>query len=280
MYDEREQLKSDLTRIKATEFCLKDGEKAHDYLKPMLKYIGDPDGELRDSLIYEILVQWIEDKKYFSNKELYDLLDTIISDEFLFYNIGSEGDDSVLRRSFSALLVNPIVCVHLQEPFIDKDMIIKVKNNLNRYLNEEKDLRGYDKEKGWVHALAHVSDALNAILCCEGITEDICKEILVSIERRLCEGKGYFTAEEDERLVHILYYNILEDNLLDNEYICNWIGNLGKVLEIPNKHEKFIARTNTKNFIRSLYFRMSHGRSNIEVSEAILQLERKLNIYI
>ena len=59
--------------------------------------IGDTDYELRDGLIFSIFVRWIEEKQYFSHEELIDLLNTILSEDFAFYKIGSENDDSVLQ---------------------------------------------------------------------------------------------------------------------------------------------------------------------------------------
>ncbi len=280
MYNEKEQLKANLIRIKENEYNLGNGENINDYVNLMLKYIGDNDPEVRDELIYTTFVNWIEEKGYFIDEELETLLNTILSKDFAFYNIGSEDDDSVLRRSFSILLVNPILCVHLDKEFLDEEMILKTKDCLIKYLNEEKDLRGYDKEKGWLHAIAHVADGIHALINCKGITEDICKDIMGTIENKLLEGREVFNAEEDERLITIIYYDIISDNLLSNKYICNWIDGLSKVVEIEDRRTRFMARTNVKNFIRSLYFRLLHLENNEEISKAIIDLEKKINLYL
>jgi len=280
MYNEKEQLKANLIRIKENEYNLGNGENINDYVNLMLKYIGDNDPEVRDELIYTTFVNWIEEKGYFTDEELETLLNTILSKDFAFYNIGREDDDSVLRRSFSILLVNPILCVHLDKEFLDEEMILKTKDCLIKYLNEEKDLRGYDKEKGWLHAIAHVADGIHALINCKGITEDICKDIMGTIENKLLEGREVFNAEEDERLITIIYYDIISDNLLSNKYICNWIDGLSKVVEIEDRRTRFMARTNVKNFIRSLYFRLLHLENNEEISKAIIDLEKKINLYL
>ncbi len=280
MYNEKEQLKANLIRIKENEYNLGNGENINDYVNLMLKYIGDNDPEVRDELIYTTFVNWIEEKGYFTDEELETLLNTILSKDFAFYNIGSEDDYSVLRRSFSILLVNPILCVHLDKEFLDEEMILKTKDCLIKYLNEEKDLRGYDKEKGWLHAIAHVADGIHALINCKVITEDICKDIMGTIENKLLEGREVFNAEEDERLITIIYYDIISDNLLSNKYICNWIDGLSKVVEIEDRRTRFMARTNVKNFIRSLYFRLLHLENNEEISKAIIDLEKKINLYL
>ena len=141
-------------------------------------------------------------------------------------------------------------------------------------------MRGYDNEKGWMHALAHTADGFNALLECEGITEEVSMEFLLSIEKKLLEGSYLFSAEEDERLVNVIYYNIIENKLLSDSYICSWLEGLSKALEIKDSITKFRAKVNTKNLIRSLYFRMLHLTNNVEISNTILELEKKLNSYL
>jgi hypothetical protein len=280
MYNEREQLKFDLKRIEDNEYNLSEDERVKDYLDLMLKYIGDTDPELRDTLILSTLASWIEEKEYFSNEELIELLDRILSENFAFYNIGCDNDDSVLRRSFSILLVSPILCAHLEKNFLDKDMILKTKNCLIKYFTEEKDLRGYDNKKGWIHALAHTADGMHLLVNCKGITEEICKEIIVAIENKLCEGKEIFSAEEYERLANIIYYDFIKDKLLSYDYICNWVEGLSKIVEIKDSITRFKARVNVKNLIRSLYFRMLHLENNEQISRTIIDLEKKINVYL
>lgn len=66
---------------------------------------------------------------------------TVLTDEnHLFYNIGSEDDQSVFTRTFSAL---PIVQRHRQNPFFNQAEIEQLMHAMLRYYKEEKDLRGY-----------------------------------------------------------------------------------------------------------------------------------------
>ena len=280
MYNEKEQLKLSLRRIRDNEYSLEECENINEYVNLMLKYIGDNDPELRDELIYSTFANWIEGKCYFTDEELKNLLNTILSDEFIFYKIGSEDDDSVLRRSFSILLVDPILCRHLDKEFLDEEMILRTKDCLLRFFNEEKDLRGYDKEKGWVHAIAHAADGVHALINCKGITKDICKEIMTAIENKMLEGKEIFSSEEDERIVVIIYNDIILDKLLSDQYVCNWIEGLSKFSEIKNKMTRFKAKVNIKNLMRSLYFRLLHLENNDEISKSIIELEKKLNSYL
>lgn len=278
---EKNVLKNNLRKIAEENYKLKNGECIGDYLDSMLRHIGDPDEELRDSLIYKTFIHWIEIERYFSKKDLIQLLDTLLSDEYIFYNIGDINDDSVLRRSFSVLLINPILCVHLEDNFLDDEMIQKIKSGLMLYLDKEKDLRGYDQSKGWVHALAHAADGIDMLVNCQGIKEKDITDILFSIENKLINGCEFLYTEEDERLVNIVYYNIIEDQLIEESEIISWLENMcDRTFGIEGKIPAFKARINVKNFLRSLYFRMLHLHDYENISKTVIKCESKLNVYI
>lgn len=71
MISEKEQLKSDLQKIRESKYELSQREKADDYTALMLKYIGDTDAELRDDLIYETFCEWICGKSILAGKSLF-----------------------------------------------------------------------------------------------------------------------------------------------------------------------------------------------------------------
>lgn len=279
MLAEKEKLKENLKRIQQNEYNLKENESPFEYLDLMLKYIGDPDKELRDELICSTLSNWIEEKSYLSDEEKIDLLDKVLSKEFIFYNIGNENEDSVLRRSFAILLVNSILYAHLVNNFLDINMIIKAKDSIIKYINEEKDLRGYDQEKGWLHALAHVADSVALLVNFKELDEKAYEDLILAIGNRICQGKDSICFDEDERIVNSIYNYIIEEKLLPNETLCNWIRSFDRVLEIEDRITKFKAKRNVRNFIRSLYFRMIHLNENKDISDEIVKLDKKLNPY-
>ncbi len=277
MTNKRNDFKEKLISVSKNDFNLKEDETLNEYLDLLLEYIGDEDMELRDNLIYTTFAYWIEEKKYFSSEELRKLLNTVLDNNHAFYKIGSTDDSSVLKRSFSILLVNPIISAHLEKKFLTNEEIIKTKDLLLDYIKREKDLRGYDDEKGWMHSIAHAMDGILAILQCEETTEDICKEVLEVIEIKLLEGKHVLSFDEDERAITAIYYKVIENKLVSNEYICAWIENLAKVLDIKDFVIRFRAKKNIKNFIRSLYFRMLHLSNNEYIANSIIELDKKIN---
>ncbi len=287
----REELKKSLKKIAENNYELPKGEKASDYLDSILTYIGDTESELRDKLIYSTLFQWIEEKVYFSDIELIKLLNTIMSKDFMFFKIGNEGDDSAFRRSFSVLLLNPIICVHVwNHNFIDREMLFRIKTNLIKFYNEEKDYRAYVPVKGWVHSIAHAADAFSVLVGCKDINEDLYKEYLEFTKNILLDGRYVFTGEEDERLLNIME-NLIEDKLLSFDYFKDWLLGFCKLKESglnvkrdkkesqDDRMKRTRATINIKNFIRSLYFRLLSLKET-DLLDTVIKVENCFNGYL
>lgn len=278
MCTEKKQLKANLLKILENKYELTEGKKAWDYVPIMLKNIGDVDSELRDDLIYSTFSQWICEKDYFSNEELCDILSTVMDDNHLFYHIGNENDDTVFTRTFSVLVIALILYKHGEKQFLEPDMFIKVKDNIIKYYTKEKDFRGYTVEKGWAHGAAHGADVLDELVERKECNETIHHEILDAIEKALQNGKYIFSHEEDERITNAVY-NIIEKNLIGYESIINWIEGLTQCCDWERSHSQYITRVNTKNLIRSLYFRLLHKKSPVELIDTLREIEKKLNNY-
>jgi len=279
MCSEREQLISDLRRLQKNQYQLAGGEKAFDYIPLMLQYIGDPDPELRDELIYSTLCEWICEKEYFSEDELLYILSVITNENHLFYHIGNDGDDTVFTRTFSVVAVVLILHQHRKRAFLEYDLFEKTKNDLIRYYREEKDLRGYLEDKGWAHGAAHGADAMNGLVQCKESGEAVYLEVLEAIKKVLYNGKYTFGNEEDERIT-LVVYRMIKYNLMPHKAISDWIEGLCQCCGWEKSRSQYVARVNTKNFIRSLYFKLMHNKSTLEIIKTLINVEEKLNRFI
>ena len=276
----KDELRIKLKTIVDNDFKLhKTGDKS-EYLSLMLEHIGDADMEIRDNYIYSILATWISEGEYFTSEEVIDLLNMLLSDDYAFYKIGSSNDNSVLKRSFSILQIDPILDLHINNNILSKDILYDIKDKLLKYLFDENDLRGYDKEIGLINSIGHVADCISRLLKCDEIDGDIAKEVLYFIGNKFCEGKEVFTAEEDERITTVICYDIIKNNMVDDEYICSWIEGLSRVLDIDDFITANRARINVKNLIRSIYFRLLADSTDNKLIFTLVDLEKKINRYL
>ncbi|SMF83956.1 Protein of unknown function [Paenibacillus uliginis N3/975] len=276
MNKSRAEFMLDLQRIENESYQLREGEQLQDYVTLMLEYIGDPDPELRDNLIYPTFYEWINEENRFTEEQLRNLLTVLTDMQHLFYHIGNEGDQTVFTRTFSVLPIALIVGRHRQKPFLNFNDFQNLKHSLLRYYKEEKDLRGYLPEGGWAHSAAHGADALVELVQCPECDSELLLDVLAAIQGMLHNGIHIFSDEEDERISSIVDIMIDKD-LLPQQEITDWINDLAQCSVWPRSRIQVIARVNSKNFLRSLYFRRGQGSRGNSLNATILNAEAKLN---
>ncbi|WP_291576811.1 DUF2785 domain-containing protein [Clostridium sp. UBA4548] len=293
MNDIKEKLILDLRRIRENKDRINPDENIQDYVDLMLKYIGDTNFELRERLITSMLCNWIIDD-YITEEDIKKIFYTVIREENLLYGIGKENDDSVYTRSISVLLAACILFRHLQKSIFKQDEFVLIKDKLIEYYSLEKDFRGYDHKNGWIHTAAHGADALGELALCIETDELVHKEILTVIKKVILNGRYTFTRLEDERIATTIT-KILSRGLIPYEYFKNWLEGLcacspnfenwDKEISSCSSTKKFSPipyrkYNNIRNLIRSLYFRLIHEKDKTEITDALIEIEKRLNAFI
>jgi len=179
-----------------------EGEKAFALAKELSGYLKSSDAELRDDLAYSILAEWILHKDVFSKDEL-----LAFEEEWrgnLKTGIGDSETDSVLGRSFSALCLAAIAEKELKSPFLGEERYRKLLAAAESYLKEERDLRGFDPVKGWIHATAHTADLLAALVQHRSFTKQDQAAVLRAIWWKLEGADVVFAFGEQDRLANAL----------------------------------------------------------------------------
>jgi hypothetical protein len=250
----RTRLRTDLHRIETEHYLIREGEQHEDFITLMLEYIGDPDPDLRDGLIYPTFYMWIHEQQLFTGGELYSMLEVLADEHHLFHGIGRSADISVFTRTFTVLVIGLIAQRHREQPFLPPAGFRLLKHSLLRYYAEEQDMRGYLEEGGWAHAAAHGADALDELVQCPESGEGLQVEVLNVIHGMLLNGSHIFCEEEDERIATILDTMIIH-HLLPQEQIACWFVSLGATGSEPRSRSADINRVNCKNFLRCVYFR-------------------------
>ncbi len=168
-------------------------------LEPLL---GSPDPELRDEIAYSTLASWIYQKRVVEPATLRVLTDRLLAN--LKRGIGETDNDGVLRRSFSALALSIVVARDNAAPFMTADDIRRVEDGALAYLAAERDVRGYDAEKGWMHSAAHTADLLKFLGRSRQLTADDQTRVLDAIAAKQSQASVVFTHGEDERFARAI----------------------------------------------------------------------------
>jgi hypothetical protein len=206
-------------------YTVPEGESAFVLARELSGLLGSPDPELRDDLAYSILATWIVDQGKFSQPELLSLLDEWRAN--LRSGLGESGTDSVLKRSFSALCLASLAEYDLKAPFLGASHYRALLTDALAYIKGERDLRGYDEHKGWIHATAHTADLLKILAGNTLFTKNDQQAALAAIADKLSSVSEVYTQREQDRLAQAVVA-IVKRADFDGPSFDDWLDRLKK----------------------------------------------------
>jgi len=189
-------------QIRATKFAVPPNESLEKLALELIDLTGNADHILRDECGYEIFATWVYRDHRFNGNQLEQFRKKLLSG--MVFQLGRAEDDSVFRRSFSALYMSVLAAEDLQKPFLSADAFNETLATALQCYANEKDLRGYVPKKGWAHATAHVADLLKFLARNPRLSLDDQKRIVVGVSQRCRTVPSVFTWAEDARIAAAL----------------------------------------------------------------------------
>lgn len=129
--------------------------------RELVGMLGSPDPDVRDRLAYEVLAAWINKAGLLPPAIQRELREALLAR--LREPPGRVGDDSVLGRSFSALVLAEVARRDVAAPTMSDAELGAMVDAARAYAAAETDLRGRDDVRGWAHAAAHTADWLKLL---------------------------------------------------------------------------------------------------------------------
>jgi uncharacterized protein DUF2785 len=185
-------------KIAADKFAVPAGQSASALARELSSYLGSADPELRDDIAYTTLASWIYRQRLVPPADLRALMDEWTRN--LSAGIGESGTDSVFKRSFSALALGIVAILDNEAPFLERPEFDRLLAAALTYLGAERDIRGHDAAKGWIHSVAHTADLLKFLARNKHLTREQQAAILTGISEKLGHVEEVLTHGEDERL--------------------------------------------------------------------------------
>ena len=241
------------------------------FARALLANLASTDEELRDELSYMFLASGIIDRHKLTVQQVSEFLHLVLDNDHLFYCIGEAGTDSVFMRSFSSLVVAGIIYTDSRDPALPQQDIHLAKDALLRYARLEKDWRGYVEGKGWAHAMAHLADALDECAQHQSMSAEDRQQILKSLSNLIKLPEPLYH-EEDMRLATVVY-RIIACKQVSDEFLSSWIANC--YVERDSDVSVWMSASNTKNFLRSLYFLLFWDNMALNIVDQISDILKK-----
>ena len=271
------ELKEKLQALAQNEFQPSGQDNLSELIPAMLNHIGSTDSALRDELIYSAFGAWILRYNALSPDELRSLLPIVLDGQHMLYKLGEQDTDSVFTRSFSILVLPLLLITHRSRPLFPASEIDQIKKQLLYYLENERDRRGFVRQKGWAHAIAHTADALDDLARCTEMNKSDLVEILEGIRKAICVESACYVDLEEERMVTAVIA-ILGRNLVPAAEVIQWMEGFSDLtLTIKSGPERHHIRANVKNFLQSLYFRLQWEGTPNNLDTPINRTLRKIN---
>jgi hypothetical protein len=254
--------------IAQNHYMLPPGMNSSDFTPQLLLWLGNPDPELRDEIAVETLTNWILGS-YYSPEALRDMLAKLTSN--LTSGLGEVGTNSVLVRSFSALILSIIAYHDWKNPFLDAEEVHRLLQNALDYFTAEKDVRGYDAQLGWLHSPAHTADLLKFLSRSQHVNTSDHQRIVLAVAAKVSEPRSLvFVNSEYERLAWVILDVVRREMLQPADWKA-WLDQLKLVKQRDTGRydaDYHGAYQNTKHFLRSVYFLLAYLEEPLKGSEA------------
>ncbi|SDQ80318.1 DUF2785 domain-containing protein [Virgibacillus salinus] len=263
-------IKEKLHNLLSKTHIVSDDTDEYKTVLEVVSVLGSTDAELRDELGYQALIKLLIHNNYLTNYELKELLASATSGEMLFYKLGEVGSDSVFLRSFSSLLITLLLYRDNQDKFLSKSEYNSVVELVVSYCRLEKDYRDFVEGKGWAHAPAHASDAIDELVKNRHADIDSCMLLWEGITELVVNAPCVFAAEEDERIATPVLA-MIEYEKVPLSTLRTWMK------EIPVSEEKLHEKINVKNFSRCFSNRLIVNDSSTNYDHLVKELELQFN---
>lgn len=249
--------------IVQNRFAIPESSQVDALTHELIEMLASPDPELRDELGYRILGVWIEQK--LSPAQLQDVMTACQAN--LRRGIGESGTDSVFRRSFSALCLASIA-----ERDLDAEAYRTLLTDALTYLKDERDVRGYDAAKGWIHSTAHTADLLKALASNPRFTKDDQRIVLTAIAGRLSAVREVYTQGEQNRLAKVIVA-IMTRSDFEQPHFDAWLAGLvgadrAVIANRPFKTEELATLQNRTYMLEAIVARLAMEKLSPEAAAA------------
>jgi hypothetical protein len=242
--------------IAAAKFEVPAGATAPQLAPELVACLSSPDPELRDDLALSILTSWIYQKKLLGSEDLRPMTRTLEGN--LRKGVGEIGGDGVLLRSFSALTLSVIAARDNDAPFLSEDEFGRLLDAALAYFHDERDTRGFDPGKGWMHSAAHTSDLLKFLARNSRLPAGGQSRILSALLAKNRDAPAPFSQGEDERMARVAI-SVARRADFDRNGFRAWLAGAQAAAKFPYPatSDALRAQQNVRHLLTALWTELS-----------------------
>jgi hypothetical protein len=215
---------------------LPDGPLRADVLADVCEALRSRDPAVRDEQAFSLLADWIPVLDPAERHALGNLMTRRFD------------DPEIQARTFAPLILARII----EEGDYDPGWLA----GFAEWYPAETDVRGYDPELGWLHAIAHGADLLGAFARCPEVDPVLLLELAAA--RLLAETDYVFAHQEDDRLGYAVGMTLTREDLSEADAL-RWLDPIAADFAAGEPGPVPARASNSMRTLRFLYLLADRG---------------------
>lgn len=238
--------------------CMVPAAPLSDLLAALEDLLTSSDPGVRDGLAYTILWTWLT--RGVLDGEIAGLGDRMVA---------KLTHPEIQARTFAVLILAVVVGK------AGATDVRRWRDGFASWYRTETDLRGWDDQLGWLHAVAHGADALGEFGRSQHMTREDLTDLLDLVVDRLLSPAGYrFAHREDDRLAQALYA-VLTRPELTAACATGWLDRIEGAFRHCESGPVAAWASNTIHTLQALYVAVDRGARLDQRGEAVPVPQRK-----
>lgn len=234
------------TAVLAGDMSMPAGFPREELLEALAGMLADPDPAVRDDTAYPIAATWLG-RGYFDG--LLARAGDLVS--------GLQAHAEIQARTFGTMMLAWVVRRDAVTGELDDATVRRWRDEFAAWWSAEEDLRGYDPERGWLHAAAHGADTVRAFGRSPRMTaDDLAGLLSLTTGRLMAPGPYLFADQEEERLAYALASVLCRTELADP---TGWLVPVRATLEAGTPGPVPAWASNTIRTLAALYVAVHRG---------------------
>ena len=236
------------------------GRPLNELTAELVTMLGSPRAVEREDVAFPVLATWLRDG-------VYDDLLVSFGDSLargLTVGLRSPGDDTVFRRSYSALTLAECVRRDNVASLLPVDVILSWADQAIGWYTRERDVRGNVAGKGTAGAIRHGATLLTAFASSRHLQNLHLRVLLDVIAERVTAATDTVLVSGEDDAVSLATLTVLQRNTIETEVLEAWVDDLASTLDRPAHLQPEIdwptpAARNTSAYLRALHAHLAIG---------------------
>ena len=236
------------------------GRPLNELTAELVTMLGSPHSVEREDVAFPVLATWLREG-------VYDDLLVSFGDSLargLTVGLRSPGDDTVFRRSYSALTLAECVRRDNVATLLPVDVILSWADQAIGWYTRERDVRGDVPGKGRAGAIGHGATLLTAFASSRHLQNLHLRVLLDVIAERVTAATDAVLVAGEDDAVSLATLTVLQRNTIETDALEAWVDELASTLDRPAHLQPGTgwptpAARNTSAYLRALQAHLAIG---------------------